>query len=441
MKSRVMSGRSGQHREQVGGLARKLSEIVDDWADSHPEWPAVRHAGRTVDYGELQRVSDHVADRLLASGMVEGEHVGVYGRRSVDAVIGMLAVLKAGGVYVPLDESVPHRRLQAMADDAGIRIVVTSPGVVLRIRNVRSRIDVAPAQEPAEPRPRHDRAPRDCAYVMFTSGTSGRPKAVRIPHSGVVRLCVPEGRYYRPVHGDRVLQSCGLSSDASTIEIWSALLRGACLVVVDHADVLSPHSLERRLQSEQVTVAYLTTSVFHHVARTRPEALAGLRFVSAGGEAMDPDLTRLVKRVCPGTQVVNFYGPTENSVVSTAHVVDDLPEGASEVPIGRPIPYSTCHVLRSDLTPVHAGEEGDLYVGGDGLAIGYFGDEELTSNRFSTGLLLEGERLYRTGDRAVHGASGELLYRGRRDRQIKIGYSRRARDHAVLGCRNKERCP
>jgi thioester reductase-like protein len=196
------------------------------------------------------------------------------------------------------------------------------------------------------------------------------------------------------------------------------LLAGACLVLVDRAELLSPEALEARLVMGRVAIAYLTTGVFHHIARTRPMALRTLRFVSAGGEAMDPDLTRAVLSACPDTTVVNFYGPTENSVVSTAYLVRDLPPQATAVPIGQPLENSCCHVVRADGTPAEAGEEGDLLVGGDGLALGYLGDPELTSQRFIT--TEHGERLYRTGDRAVWLPTGELEYRGRADRQIKL---------------------
>ncbi|MGH3830375.1 MAG: AMP-binding protein [Pseudonocardiaceae bacterium] len=225
-------------------------------------------------------------------------------------------------------------------------------------------------------------AATDCAYVMFTSGSTGRPKPVAIPHRGVVRLAVSDSVTQRPRPGDRVLHAYSLSSDASTIEIWSTLLGGACLVLVDREELLSPAALESRLRAERVTIEYLTTGVFHHVARTRPGALGMLRFASVGGEAMDPDLTRAVLAACPDTTVVNFYGPTENSVVSTAHVVRDLPAGTSAVPIGRPLENSTCYVFRDKDTLADVGEEGELLVGGDGLALGYLGDPELTAERF-----------------------------------------------------------
>ncbi|MCW2869367.1 MAG: thioester reductase [Streptomyces oryziradicis] len=398
-----------------------LHELFDMQAALRPRAHVAVHHGRALSYGELKARSDALAARLYDAGVRHGDTVGVFGSRSLDALVAFLGVLKAGAAYVPLDDASPPRRLQAMVDEAGAQTVVTLPGSICRLRRVRTRIDLA-AAAPAAPVevPRAEANPTDCAYVMFTSGSTGRPKAVVVPHRGVVRLAASDLVGQRPRPGDRVLHAYGLSSDASTIEIWAALLSGACLVLVDREELLSPVVLEERLVTERVGIAYLTTGVFHHVARTRPQALRTLRFASAGGEAMDPDLTRAVLAACPDTEVVNFYGPTENSVVSTAHLVHDLPAGATAVPIGRPLENSTCYVLREDGTLAYVGEDGELFVGGDGLALGYLGDPELTAARFVESPVVPGARLYRTGDRAVWRENGELEYRGRADRQIKL---------------------
>lgn len=398
---------------------RCLHEVFDSRAAFRPRANAAVDHGRSLTYGELAQRSNALATRLIGAGVRPGDTVGVCGGRSLEALVAFLGILKAGAAYVPLDDSAPPRRLQAMAEEAGLHTVITLPGSICRIRRIRTRIDFeATSSSAADGYPRPAVRATDCAYVMFTSGTTGRPKAVAIPHRGVIRLAFSDLVTQRPRPGDRVLHAYGLSSDASTIEIWSTLLAGACLVLADRAELLSPPALEARLLEERVTLAYLTTGVFHHIARTRPQALRTLRFVSAGGEAMDPDLTRAVLAACPDTTVANFYGPTENSVVSAAHVLWDVPEGATTIPIGRPLENSACYVVRADGTPAEIGEEGDLLVGGDGLALGYLGDPELTEQRFTT--TAQGERRYRTGDRAVRLPSGELEYRARADRQIKL---------------------
>ncbi|MFB6959412.1 amino acid adenylation domain-containing protein [Streptomyces sp. NPDC056309] len=400
---------------------RCLHELFDSRAALRPRATASVQHGRSMSYGELKDRSDALATRLLGSGVRHGDGVGVCGSRSLEALVAFLGILKTGAAYVPLDDASPPGRLQAMAEDAGVHTVVTLPGSVCRIRRVRTRIALN-GSAPGAPGvlPPTGVLPGDCAYVMFTSGSTGRPKPVAVPHCGVVRLAASDLVWQRPRPGERVLHAYGLSSDASTIEIWSTLLAGACVVIADQEELLSPAALESRLLSERVSIAYLTTGVFHHIGRTRPSALRSLRFASAGGEAMDPELARAILAACPDTTVVNFYGPTENSVVSTAHLVDALPAEATAVPIGRPLENSTCYVVRADGTLADAGEEGELLVGGDGLALGYLGDPELTAERFVDNRFEPGTRLYRTGDRVVRRADGLLEYRARVDRQIKL---------------------
>ncbi|MEH6372967.1 amino acid adenylation domain-containing protein [Streptomyces sp. KLMMK] len=406
---------------------RSLTELFAAQAAARPDAPAARHGERTLTYGQLDARSDALAKRLLAQGVGPDDLVGVRGSRSLEALVAFLGILKAGCAYVPLDEDLPPARLRAMAEDAGLRAAVTLPGSARPVRGLRVNIglDDADGQGDGAPGPftgpARTPSASDRAYVVFTSGTTGRPKPVAIPHRGVVRLVLSEPELPPPGPDDRVLHAYGLSSDASTIEIWGALITGACLVIADREELLSPPALEQLLRTQDVTVAYLTTSVFHLVARTSPEALSGLRFVSAGGEAMDPRLANAVLAACPGTTVVNFYGPTENSVVSTAHVLRRLPEDATHVPLGRPFGASVCHVLRTDGTPAAPGEEGELYVGGDGLALGYLGDPQLTAARFVSMPAVEPDGpLYRTGDRVMRTADGLLEYRGRLDRQVKL---------------------
>ncbi|MEV8391070.1 MULTISPECIES: amino acid adenylation domain-containing protein [unclassified Streptomyces] len=418
-------GRPGDSASPDPGYPRNssLPRLFEARAGAAPLAPAARHRDRVMTYGQLSADSDRLAARLLAAGVEPGSAVGVCGSRSLEALVAFLGILKAGCAYVPLDEDHPPARLRAMAEDAGVHVAVVLPGSVRRIRGLRTRVElgrITDAPPATESTPLPSPAATDRAYVMFTSGSTGRPKPVALAHRGVIQLVLSDRRLPPPGPGDGVLHGYGLSSDASTIEIWSGLLGGACLVLVDREELLAPAVLEERFRTQGVTVAYLTTSVFHHLARTRPGALRGLRFASAGGEAMDPHLARAVQTACPGTTVVNFYGPTENSVVSTAYFLPKLTGDETHLPIGRPFATSTCHVLRPDGTPAAPDEEGELYVGGDGLALEYIGDAELTAERFVSSPDEPGGRLYRTGDRVVRSSDGLLEYRGRLDRQVKV---------------------
>ncbi|RKT56138.1 non-ribosomal peptide synthetase [Saccharothrix australiensis] len=439
----VATDRGAARTAASGPATDTVHGLFDARAAAAPDATAATHGGRRLSYGEVRRRSDALAARLCRSGVVRGDRVGVVGARGLDAPVAFLGVLKAGAAYVPLDDTAPPARQQAMADDAGVHTVVTLPGSTCRVRRLRTRVPVDEARPdpPAEAVRPPGVTADDCAYVMFTSGSTGRPKPVAVPHRGVVALARSDLVGQRPRPGDRVLHGYALSSDASTIEVWPPLLNGACLVPVDRADLLSPDALERVLRAEGVAIAYLTTGVFHHVARVRPAALRALRFVSAGGEAMDPELARTVLSACPGTAVVNFYGPTENTVVTTAYDVRRLPADATAVPIGRPLEHCSCHVVRADGTPAGVGEEGDLLVGGAGLALGYLGDPALTGRRFRSSPVEPGAVLYDTGDRVVRLATGDLEYRGRADRQVKLrghrieldGVEARIRAHADVG--------
>ncbi|RJL30088.1 amino acid adenylation domain-containing protein [Bailinhaonella thermotolerans] len=416
-----------------------LHELFAAVAARRPYAPAIRAGRRELSYGELDARSRALAARLREAGVRPGDAVGVCGGRSPEAIVAVLGVLRAGAAYVPLDEHSPPARLNAMAEDSGVRAAVVLPGARCRVRRLGVRVALTDGPDPGPGFESPAVGAGACAYVTFTSGSTGRPKPVAVPHRGVVRLALSDPDLPRPGAADRVLHGYAPSSGASTIEIWSGLLGGSCLVIAEREELLSPVALERRLREDEVTIAYLTTSVFHHVARTRPHAFAGLRFVSAGGEAMDPALAREVVRACPSTEVANLYGPAENTVVSTVHFVRGLPEDARTVPIGRPLANSTCRVLLPDGSPAGRGEEGELYVGGDGLALGYPGDPRLTAERFVT--FDDGERLYRTGDRVTVNPDGVLEHLGRLDRRLKLRGRRvepdeveaRLRDHPSVG--------
>ncbi|MFJ3922000.1 thioester reductase domain-containing protein [Streptomyces sp. NPDC090022] len=254
------------------------------------------------------------------------------------------------------------------------------------------------------------------AYVMFTSGTTGRPKAVAVPQRGLIRLAVGNGFYeVRPT--DRVLHAATLSFDASVLEMWPALLGGACLVPADSTLLLAPYALHAFLREQRVSVVFATTSVFHHIAQERPETFAGLRYVLTGGEALRPDAARRVLERGRPEHLVNAYGPTEAACVATAYEVAHVPDGATGVPIGRPIADTVCHVLREDGTPAAPGEEGELCVGGPAVAAGYLNNAAESARRFVT---LASGRVYRTGDFVRTRADGLLEFRGRRDDQVKV---------------------
>ena len=401
--------------------ARTLVALFDDRVRTHPSTPAVVEGDRTYSYAELFAASCDVAARLVDGGARRGDVVAVLGPRGFDTLAALVAVLRTGAAYLPLDEATPRDRAATMLGAVGCRLVARTTAATpivegdLPVLDVRRPTTASTTTTPTPPGAADGADP--LAYVMFTSGSTGTPKAVGIGQRAV-RLLATRGGFVDMGPGQRFLHASALAFDASTIEIWTTLLRGGCLVVAEPELLLVPEALERRLRRDAVDTAFFTTSLLHHLARTRPEVFDGLAQVVTGGEALAAGPAAVV--AARAGRLVNVYGPTECTAVTTTHVVD--PGAQDPVPIGRPVPYARCVVLRPDGTPAVDGEDGELLIGGDGLAVGYLSDPELTARRFvrlAVGSDSE-TRWYRTGDRVRGRGDGTFEFRGRLDDQVKV---------------------
>ncbi|MEA2666112.1 MAG: hypothetical protein QOI11_3056, partial [Candidatus Eremiobacteraeota bacterium] len=258
------------------------------------------------------------------------------------------------------------------------------------------------------------------AYVMFTSGSTGRPKGVAVTHKSVVRLVV-NTNYVKFVPSDRVAHASNLSFDASTFEIWGALLNGARLAVYEDT-IFDPNAVARLLEREGVTILWLTAALFHLAVRRSLKLFAGLRVLLAGGDVLNAAAVNAVLDAFPGITVINGYGPTENTTFTCCHVMTRANRPAETVPIGRPISGTEVRILAADLAPVAAGGEGELFAGGRGVALGYLSAPEATRAAFVPDPA-GGGLLYRTGDVVRRRPDGAIEFIGRRDRLTKIrGY-------------------
>ena len=390
-----------------------LAQLFSRWAGETPDAPAVIDGGRRLSYRKLDQRANALAHELSRRGVEPGHTVGVLGNRGVEAIVAILGVVKTGAAYVPLDTGHPAGRLTAMAEDAGARVVISL-----------SDNEIPGLDERTAAAYLHAGSGEALAYVMFTSGTTGRPKAVGVRQRGVARL-VTGTDYITIGPGDRMLHVGSLSFDASTFEIWGALLNGGCLVVADTPVLLSPPDLRRLLVEQDVTTALITTSVFHQLADRQPDMFRSLRDLVVGGEALSVTTARRVLAAGPPRRLINAYGPTENATITTTYLVNDLPPDAMAVPIGTPIAHTTCHILRADGTPAAPGERGELCTGGDGVAVGYLNDPSATEDRFVPDPFDDdpAARMYRTGDVASKRQDGVIEYHGRQDDQVKIqGY-------------------
>jgi amino acid adenylation domain-containing protein len=400
---------------------RSVPALFAEHVARTPDAVAVTDGARTITYAELERRARRLAHRLCDLGIGRGVRVGVCCDRSIELVVALLGVLTAGSAYVPLDPSHPAERRTALLDDAGAVAVVTAGAgrgdarPEVRLESSDGEALEAPAAEPLALRG------ADLAYVMYTSGSTGAPKGVAVPHRAIARL-VRDTDYVRLGPDDVVAHVSNPAFDAATFEIWGALLNGARLVLIPPDTALAPRALAGALAREGVTTVFLTTSLFNQVAREAPDAFRTLRQVLFGGETAEPRWVRTVLRAAPPARLINGYGPTETTTFATWHEVREVAEGASTVPIGRPIANTEIYILDGRREPVPVGVVGEIYIGGPGLADGYLGRPELTAERFvphpfdST----PGARLYRTGDRARFRADGVVEFLGRLDRQVKL---------------------
>ncbi|MFE7616019.1 non-ribosomal peptide synthetase [Streptomyces sp. NPDC057496] len=381
-----------------------------------------RHGG--VGFAELWDDAARLAAGLRAAGVGPGDAVGVYGTADRDSITAMLGVLLAGGHFVPAAPSYPVERVRRMMAISGAALLLATgehrppAGTGTGVRHVRELIADADGQD-VRPEPPGG-SPDDLAYVMFTSGSTGEPKAVGVPHGALTALCLRDSPIRRRSE-DVFLVNTILTFDPSMLEIWSALLvGGSVLCAPSHA--LSLHETAELLRDPRVTTAVLTPAVFALMVEGHIDALRELRCLIVGGDVMPYGHVVRARRECPDLDLVNCYGPTENAIVSTVFALSSWEPDGGTVPIGSAVAGSTCHVLDEQLRPVEPGTVGDLYVGGDRLAAGYVGDAELTRERFVPDPFspVPGARLYRTGDRVRSRPGGTLEFHGREDAEVKV---------------------
>ncbi|GJG89254.1 hypothetical protein tb265_44350 [Gemmatimonadetes bacterium T265] len=400
----------------------------DAQAARTPDAVAVTSDAGAHTYAALRDRADRLAGALHALGVRHGDRVGLCLPRSVGLAVAMLGILKAGAAYVPLDPAYPPARLDLMARDARLAVVVTdrASGAKLPPLDARPLLldemdldelgDVPPA--PGDAAPAGDG--QDAAYVVYTSGSTGVPKGVVVPHRAILRL-VSGPNYAALGEEDVVAQLSSPSFDAATFEVWGALLAGARLVPLDADVALAPAEFAAALVRHGVTTAFLTTALFNQVARLAPAAFAGLRHLLFGGEAVDPSAVRAVLTSGAPQRLLHVYGPTEVTTFSLWHLVEHVPAGATTVPIGRPVSGTSAYVLDRHRRLAPVGVRGELFLGGDGVALGYLGRPELTSERFVTVEEVAGpERLYRTGDVVRRAPDGAIEFVGRTDHQVKV---------------------
>lgn len=425
VESAAMTLQSGYEAEILPVARRSLQRLTVHAAFSAqarrtPDAIALVLGDRRLSYQALDAQSSLFARHLRACGVEAETPVGLLIERSFNAVIAMLATLKAGGCYVPLDPELPAERLARLVEDARVRHIVSHgsvapeafDGTIVDLECIE--LGLAERTDAAEAELRG----ANLAYILFTSGSTGRPKAVAVPHAAITNLVL--GQDYVDFDGaTAILQAAPLSFDAATFELWGALLNGKTCVLHDEP-VPSVAGLREAIERHGVDVAWFTASLFNMLVEDGVEVLGRLRCVITGGETLSPRHVRRFREGCPQTLLVNGYGPTETTTFACTHRCDDEADGDSAIPIGRPLADVELEILDAQMRPAPPGMPGELFIGGAGVARGYANLPGQTADRFVPHPRISGGRLYRTGDRVLQREDGVIEFLGRGDRQVKL---------------------
>ncbi len=394
-------------RDQVLALARgpaneypadtPLHVLFSRRVAQQPDAIAVIDEDRAVTYGEIERRANQVANYLVASGLKAGQFVAVRGERSARFAWEAIGILRAGGAYLPLHPEEPAERVRLVEQTCAIMLLEADAYATASAEPVQVEVE---ASQPA--------------YLLYTSGSTGLPKGVVVPHRAITRL-VWNTNYVHFQTDDVIAFASNLSFDAATFEIWGALLNGARLLVTHSEHLLGNDGPVAHYAKHAVTITFITTALFNRFAREFPTLFSKMRCVIFGGEMCDASAVRAVLAHGKPAHLVHAYGPTETTTFATTLELTEVRGG--RVPIGRPIANTDVFILDEALQPVPIGVVGEIFIGGPGVAIGYHGDVEMTAQRFLTTPL---GRIYQSGDRARWTPDGVIDILGRADRQIKL---------------------
>lgn len=401
-------------------------QIPNETAVIFPRLPNGGGSSTSLTYGDLNRRAEILRMQLVEIGIKPNHFIAIFMDRSIEMIIALLGVLKAGAAYVPLDPAYPLEKLSFMLKDTNAGILITQSHLVDYFSSHKTHIICMDANWAATNGQQdfqlHHRKsiPSKFAYINYTSGSTGKPKGVVVPHRGVLRL-VNNPNYATLDNTCNILQLAPVSFDAATFEIWGALLNGGRCILFPYNGIPDPNDLEYLVKNYDITTLWLTASLFNVIIDINPSALRGIRELLTGGEALSVEHVQKAQKLLPETQIINGYGPTESTTFTCCYRIPrDLDANLTSIPIGHPIGHTTVHVLDENMQPKSHGEPGELYIGGDGLAVCYLNRPGLTSEKFVPDPFAQNGRLYKSGDLVRFLTGGELEFLGRFDDQIKI---------------------
>jgi len=399
---------------------KTINELFEEQAEKTPDNVAVVFERAHLTYKELNEKTNQLARILREKGVHEGTIVGILVKRSLEMIIGIMAILKSGGTYLPVDPNYPIKRINYMLDDSGAEIILVTENLseLVKDREKLIYLDDKKLYSGDSTNLVTINKPNDLAYIIYTSGSTGKPKGTMIEHRNVIRL-FKNTNYIEIKSSDGVLQLANYVFDGSIFDIFAPLLNGSKLVLIKEKDMLNMNNLGEIIKNEEVTVFFVTTALFNTIVDTNIEMLENIRKILFGGERISISHANKAVRYLGKDKIIHVYGPTENTVFTTYYYINKVFSEDSNIPIGRPLSNSTACVVDKNGNLLPAGVIGELYVGGEGIARGYLNNEKLTGDKFIKNPFGEG-RLYKTGDLVKQLPDGNIEYLDRIDNQVKI---------------------
>ncbi|MEG3918022.1 amino acid adenylation domain-containing protein [Microcoleus sp. T3_A4] len=399
-----------------------IHQLFEEQVENSPDAVAVMFEGEQLTYRELNAKANQLAHYLRSRGVGTEVLVGICVERSLDAIVGILGILKAGGAYVPIDPAYPVERIAYMLDDSQLPVLLTQKQLVASLPEHQARVvcldsDWEEISTESELSPFTNVTPENLAYVIYTSGSTGKPKGVLIPHSGLLNLVFWHQHAFEITSSDRATQLAGTAFDASVWEVWPYLASGASIYLVKPEILLSPEKLRDWVVEKKITITFVPTPIAEKLLSLQWRCDGALRIMLTGGDKLHQYPSASIP-----FKVVNNYGPTENTVVTTSGLVTCGSTDNTLPHIGRPIDNTQVYILDYYLQPVPIGVPGELHIASAGLARGYLNRPDLTAEKFIANPFSNepNSRLYKTGDLARYLPDGNIEYLGRIDNQVKV---------------------
>jgi amino acid adenylation domain-containing protein/non-ribosomal peptide synthase protein (TIGR01720 family) len=406
--------------KSVYAFDKTIIALFEEQVILNPDKIALVYENTTFTYQKLDEKAQKIAFELSKKGVSAGKSIAFCMPRNADMIVAILAILKVGAAYVPIDASYPTERVNFLLNDCQAPVIITTSELtpIFEVLDIEV-LDIAGQFTENQLFESNLVTAQSPAYIIYTSGSTGNPKGVVVSNQNVVRL-VKNTNYVFLDTDTRILQTGASVFDATTFEYWGSLLNGGTLVMIPESTLLDVKKMNDEIVKNHISTLWLTVGLFNQLAEQNPKMFESLKYLLVGGDKLSPNPINKVREICPNLQIINGYGPTENTTFSVCHVIDRTYK--NRIPIGKPISNSSAYIVNSSGKLLPVGVVGELWVGGDGVALGYLNAEDLTNQKFINNPFGEG-RIYKTGDLAKWLPDGTIDFIGRKDFQVKIrGY-------------------